>query len=134
MDWHTIISALGGLAGVGSLISVLVFLKPTRRKLNAEAKHLEASAKHQEAEAEEHTLDNAFKLLDRMKTQMEEQNKKYTDLECTNARFKIYLSKALKRIEYLMQGITRLIEQLESNLIKPVWQPEDWNLESDEDK
>ena len=134
MDWHTIISALGGLAGIGSLISVFVFLKPTRRKINAEAKHLEASAKHQEAEAEEHTLDNAFKLLDRMKGQMEEQNKKYVDLECANARFKIYINRALKRIEYLMQGITRLIEQLESNLIKPVWRPEDWTLESDEDK
>ena len=134
MDWHTIITALGGLAGIGSLISVFVFLKPTRRKINAEAKHLEASAKHQEAEAEEHTLDNAFKLLDRMKGQMEEQNKKYVDLECTNARFKIYIGRALKRIEYLMQGITRLIEQLESNMIKPIWRPEDWNLESDEDK
>ncbi|HBA90290.1 MAG TPA: hypothetical protein DCZ08_00390 [Anaerolineaceae bacterium] len=134
MDWQTILSVLGGLTGIGSFISVIVLTGPQRRKIKAEAKHLEASAKHEEAEADEHTLDGAFKLLDKMKDQMAIQDKKYTDLEYANARFKIYLGKALKRIEYLMQGITRLIEQLESNLIKPVWRPDDWNLESEDDK
>jgi len=131
MEWQTILSALGGLAGIGSLISVLVFLKPTHRKINAEAANLEATAKHQQAEAAEHTLEGAFKLLEKLDGRLIDNEKKISDLECSNARFKILIDKALKRIAYLMNGIKCLLEQLEENRLKPVWQPDDWKLEED---
>lgn len=135
MDWLTFLSALGGLSGIGALISVLFYLRPTQRKLTAEAKHLEASAKHQKAEADEHTLDGAFKLLERVQGRLDQTEKKMADLECTNARYKIMIDRTLKRIAYLMQGIKVLLEQLQANRLEPAWRPDDdWRLEEDEEK
>lgn len=133
MEWYAILSALGGLSGIGALISVLFYLRPTRQKITAEAKHLEASAKHQTAEADEHTLDGAFKLLERVQGRLDQAEKKLIDLERVNARYKIMIDRALKRIAYLMHGIKVLLEQLQANQLEPAWKPDDeWRLEDEE--
>jgi len=129
MDWTTVIAIIGALSGLSGLVGVVLFYKPTKRKIVAEAVHLEAAAKHEAADVVEHTLDGAFKLIERLQSSQTATEQKMKDLQCENDNFKKRLEKALRRIENLMQGIRILFNQLKANRIEPAWEPDEWNDE-----
>ena len=122
MDWLSIFSAIGGLAGIGSLFSVVLYFKPNQRKINAEAKQIEAAATDQ-------SVDTAFKLISKLEKRQDISDEKIKLLEKDSKNIKGRLEKAMARIEVLMQGITDLISQLKAHDITPCWEPDEWSDE-----
>lgn len=132
MDWLSVITAAGGVAGFSGLISVLLYLRPTRRKINAEARQIEAAAENEQSQVADRTLDGAFKLIGKLETRLEQTEWKLASIEAENQKFKELAERALRRITYLMHGIKLLVEQLKKNLLEPVWEPDEWKYEGND--
>lgn len=115
VDWGAVWTALGGISGLVALGGFLFYARANRRKINAEAKVLEA-------EANDQTLESAFKLIGALEVRMD-------DLEAENKSFKRLLNRAYRRIEQLMKGIRKLLDQLADAGLVPCWQPDEWDQE-----
>jgi hypothetical protein len=104
-----IIAVVGGLCS-GVLGAIIVGLFQRRKTA--------ADARKSEAEANEQIRITVMSLIDPLRNRISELEKRVSKLEGRAARY-------LKRIMYLMDGIRRLICQLEQAKLDPEWQPDD---------
>lgn len=87
---------------VGGLITWLVM----RRKNNADITNI--------------ITDTALQLINPLKTRIDE-------LEKEVGRLKGQVGRYLKRIVYLMDGISKLMAQLSEMNLTPCWHPDEWD-------
>lgn len=122
MDWGTVIVAVISAIGLDRLVVYLFEARARRRKAEAEADAAEA-------EATNRTLDGAFRLIDVLTKQIEAQDCEIAQVKTRVSRVEQLHRAALKRIEYLMDGIKRLLSQINDLGHEPVWTPDEWDQE-----
>ncbi len=109
-----LIVAVGGLSGLAAVAAA--FLE--RRKKRAEAQVQEANYANQ-------ISDTAMKLVEPLKKEVGRLTERIERSEKLNSRY-------AQRIIYLMGGIDQLIRQIKGKGESPVWSPNDWIPNEDE--
>ncbi len=123
MSEGIIVALIGVVTGLGGSALGYFFLRP---KTSAEAKRLTAEAGRIEADTNQVIQDTIKRcLIDPLEKRVAELEKRVRKLENRAARY-------LARIAYLMDGIRRLIMQLEEAKLDPLWQPDEWEPDREE--
>jgi hypothetical protein len=115
MESNIVVALIGGIGGVLGALVVGLF---QRRKTGAETNKLQA-------DANEVIRTTVMALINPLKTRIVELERRVDFLEGRATRY-------LARIAYLMDGNCRLTEQLERNGIVPIWRPDEWRPDEDE--
>ena len=132
MDWQHIITAILSAACSGGIIVYLFEWRERKRQAGATAKKINAEANSIQAGADNQTLEGAFKLIETLTNQLKLQEKKGEAMEVRMLRLERIGNRALNRIAYLMDGIRKLISQIERHNERPEWQPCEWQPEEEE--
>ena len=131
MGDNELIMALIGAGGAGALMVIkeIVVWVLTRRKSIAETDKTAAEAEETKGRAADIFTDTSLKLINQMQARIDKLESRVSGLEANTTRLERLLKKALKRIEYLRDGMKLLLKQLEELRVEPEFVPEDWDLE-----
>lgn len=130
MDWGTIIVAIISSSALSGLVIYLFERRARKRQAEAAADKVQAEARSINADADNKTLEGAFRLIGVLEKQMGCYEEEQSMLKRRVGRLEELLKAAYQRIEDLMLGIRKLVQQIRNKGDEPCWEPDEWDPET----